>query len=52
MLMDVPFYVGCFRELETLTGGTTITEGNDAMIPAVCVKKCVASDSTKRYASK
>ena len=52
MLIDVPFYVGCFNELETLSGGTSIGEANDAMTPAVCITKCVVSDSSKRYASK
>ena len=50
LVLDVPFYVGCFLEVQPLTGGTAITDASDNMTPAVCISKCLASDTTKRYA--
>ena len=50
LLLDVPFYVGCFQEVQPLSGGTAITDANDNMTPAVCISKCFGSDATKRYA--
>ena len=50
LVLDVPFYVGCFQEVQPFSGGTTITGAIDDMTPAVCILKCLGSDTTKRYA--
>ena len=50
LVLDVPFYVGCFQEVQSLPEGTAITEGSDKMTPAVCISKCIVTDATKRYA--
>ena len=52
LLLDVPFYVGCFKEVDSLVGGTLIEEGNEIMTPTLCLTKCITTDGTKRYAGK
>ena len=51
LLIDVPFYVGCFDEI-TNPNGVQITETPELVTPTWCIAKCITADSTKRYSSK
>ena len=53
LVIDVPFYVGCFEELGDITNlGLAIENNDDSNSPTTCLTKCIESDSTKRYACK
>ena len=53
VVIDVPFYVGCFIELsDPSSKGVSITEDTENVTPAWCVMKCGTADPLKRYACK
>ncbi len=50
LLIDVPFDVGCFKEIESIAGGLTGVSGTppNGINPAWCLTNCV--QATKRFA--
>ena len=53
VVIDVPFYVGCFIELsDPSSKGLSITDVPDSNTPAWCITQCATNDPSKRYACK
>ena len=53
VVIDVPFYVGCFLELsDPSSKGLSITDVPDSNTPAWCITQCATNDPSKRYACK
>ena len=53
LVIDVPFYIGCFNEVNDVTGkGTSITMDAESNSPVICLAKCVSSDPLTRFACK
>ena len=53
VVIDVPFYVGCFIELvDPSSKGFSITDDSGSNTPIWCITQCATNDPLKRYACK